>query len=87
MTQFNNNFDHELGWDDEITTDAKEFVQLAPCFFCPIAPKNADSIPSVDVCKNRLCVNCASPSAVSITIVIVALLQAGNFPGFCGFGV
>lgn len=30
MTQFNNNFDHELGWDDEITTDAKEFVQLAP---------------------------------------------------------
>jgi|GEM_PF-66849 len=30
MTQFNNNFDHELGWDDEITTDAKEFVQLSP---------------------------------------------------------
>ena len=30
MTQFNNNFDHELGWDDEIVTDAKEFVQLTP---------------------------------------------------------
>lgn len=30
MTQYNNNFDHELGWEDEITTDAKEFVQLAP---------------------------------------------------------
>lgn len=30
MTQFNNNFDHELGWEDEIVTDAKEFVQLTP---------------------------------------------------------
>ncbi|AQP41488.1 phage protein [Streptococcus gallolyticus] len=30
MTQFNNNFDHELAWDDEITTDAKGFVQITP---------------------------------------------------------
>lgn len=30
MTEYNNNFDHELGWDDEITQDSVGFVQLAP---------------------------------------------------------
>ncbi|HEP6708856.1 TPA: hypothetical protein VDB29_001607 [Streptococcus pyogenes] len=30
MTEYNNNFDHELGWDDEITQDSVGFVQLVP---------------------------------------------------------
>lgn len=30
MTQYNNNFDHELGWDDEIVNDGGEFVSLVP---------------------------------------------------------
>lgn len=29
MTEYNNNFGHELGWDDEITQDSVGFVQLA----------------------------------------------------------
>lgn len=28
--QYNNNFDRELGWDDEITQDAASFITLAP---------------------------------------------------------
>ncbi|HER8308012.1 TPA: hypothetical protein VML41_000034 [Streptococcus pyogenes] len=30
MTEYNNNFDRELGWDDEITQDSVGFVQLVP---------------------------------------------------------
>ncbi|WP_307975914.1 hypothetical protein [uncultured Streptococcus sp.] len=30
MTQQFNNFDHELGWEDEITKDSGEFVSLTP---------------------------------------------------------
>lgn len=30
MTEYNNNFDHELGWDDTIQEDAKEFIKLQP---------------------------------------------------------
>ncbi|MFV8064266.1 hypothetical protein ACMZ5S_07395 [Streptococcus pluranimalium] len=33
MTDFNNNFERELGWDDEITQDAGEFLQLTPGFY------------------------------------------------------
>ena len=28
MTDFNNNFDHELDWNDEITNDGAEFISL-----------------------------------------------------------
>lgn len=28
--QYNNNFDRELGWDDEITQDGSGFIQLTP---------------------------------------------------------
>lgn len=30
MTDFNNNIERELGWDDEITQDSAGFVQLTP---------------------------------------------------------
>lgn len=30
MTDFNNNFDHELDWNDEITNDGAEFISLQP---------------------------------------------------------
>lgn len=30
MTDFNNNFDHELDWNDEITNDGTEFISLQP---------------------------------------------------------
>lgn len=30
MTDFNNNFDHELDWNDEITNDGSEFISLQP---------------------------------------------------------
>lgn len=30
MTEYNNNFERELGWDDEITQDSAGFVQLTP---------------------------------------------------------
>lgn len=30
MTQQYNNFDHELGWEDEITSDGLQFVTLTP---------------------------------------------------------
>lgn len=36
MTQYNNtnnNFEHELGWDDEITQDGAQFVSLTPGFY------------------------------------------------------
>ena len=37
-------------------TTALQFIRhFSPCFLCPIAVKNAQSIPSVLVCKNRLC--------------------------------
>lgn len=30
MTDFNNNFDYELDWNDEITNDGAEFISLQP---------------------------------------------------------
>lgn len=30
MTDFNNNFDHEFDWNDEITNDGAEFISLQP---------------------------------------------------------
>ncbi|NYS33295.1 hypothetical protein HZZ02_05805 [Streptococcus danieliae] len=30
MTDFNQNFDRELGWEDEITVDSKGFIELQP---------------------------------------------------------
>lgn len=36
MTQYNNtnnNFEHELGWEDEITQDGAQFVSLTPGFY------------------------------------------------------
>lgn len=30
MTDFNNNFDHELGWEDELTKDSGGYIDLTP---------------------------------------------------------
>lgn len=30
MTEYNNNFEREFGWDDTIQEDAKEFITLQP---------------------------------------------------------